>query len=160
VVEAILSSLLDITITEEDTEVEEEVVVVAAEEEETGEESGTRLEVPTVETIGTEVIGVEVEEVVDGVETVMVVGGEVAVVVVEADLMELHCPLIIGGKKRDQVTGTMVEVGVMEEVVVVDEMIDEEEVEEELRQRTGLSLCQEMSAWKRNCLVRDMGLLV
>jgi len=152
VVEAILSSLLDITITEEDTEVEEVVVVVAAEEEETGEESGTRLEVPTVETIGTEVV--------DGVETVMVVGGEVAEVVVEADLMELHCPLIIGGKKRDQVTGTMVEVGVMEEVVVVDEMIDEEEVEEELRQRTGLSLCQGMSAWKRNCLVRDMGLLV
>jgi len=98
--------------------------------------------------------------VVDGEVTEMVVVGEVAAEVVVVDPMELLYPLIIGGKKKDQVTGTVVEVEAMEEVVAVGEMIDEEVVEEELRRRTGRNLRQEMSARKRSCLVQDMDLLV
>lgn len=115
-----------LTITEGDTEEAEEEVVVEG----TEEESGTRLEEPTAETIGTAEIEVVVVVVAGGI--VEVIAGEVEVEVATAeDLMELLCPPTIGGKRMDLVTGTTaVEVEAMVGGVVEEEEETTEEVVE------------------------------
>jgi len=114
-----------LTITEGDTEEAEEEVVVEG----TEEESGTRLEEPTAETI--ETAEIEVVVVVAG-GIVEVIAGEVEVEVATAeDLMELLCPPTIGGKRMDLVTGTTaVEVEAMVGGVVEEEEETTEEVVE------------------------------
>lgn len=129
----------------EDTDEEEE-------EEGTGEEYGTRLEVPTVEMIDREE---ELQDQVAGEVIVMEEDGEVVVVAVTKVPL---CPLIIGGRKMVPVTDTMVEVEVMEDVVEEEEMIEEEAAELPLL-RTGLSPRQGMKGWRRSCLVPAMVLL-
>jgi len=110
-------------ITEGDTEEAEEEVVVEG----TEEESGTRLEEPTAETI--ETAEIEVVVVVAG-GIVEVIAGEVEVEVATAeDLMELLCPPTIGGKRMDLVTGTT---AVEVEAMVGGVVEEEEEMTEEV----------------------------
>lgn len=138
---------------EEEVSPEDEVVV---EEEETEGEYGTRLEEPTAEMRGMEVI--EEAVVVDGVEIVTVEDGEV---VVEGVTMELLYPPIIGGRKMVLVTDTMEEVEDMVDVVVEEEeaMTGVEVVEHPPLRRTGPSLHPGTKGLRKNCSVPATGLL-
>lgn len=138
---------------EEEVSPEDEVVV---EEEETEGEYGTRLEEPTAEMRGMEVIEEVVAE--DMVEIVTVEDGEA---VVEDVTMELLYPPIIGGRKMLPVTDTM-----EEEVEVVDTgdvvVVVEEEmtgVEHPPLRRTGPSLHPGTKGLRKNCLELATGLL-